>query len=265
MRKIRAFWWNRGPGRGNFGDELGPAILRVLARAKVEWAPPKAADIVAVGSVLEPWFWPSGDASAWGGIVWGAGRMFGQAPFAVRAAGVALLRGPRTLERLDGLDGRAVPTGDPGLLADMFVTRPEKKYSLGLIPHWSQADHAIWNAVAAQDRRVKKIDPRSGYERVVNEIAQCDAVASASLHGLIAADGVGVPNVWARLRDKAALADADARFKFGDYRASLGLDDASPRDIDANTSPRSLLNAALAIGVKDVRRVKQRVLDSFPL
>lgn len=239
--------------------------MRVLARSKVTWSPPHLADIVSIGSVLEPWFWKPDASSSFQGVIWGSGRMYGEEAFSVPPDRVALVRGPSTLRTLDGMARRTIPLGDPGLLADMFVTRTTKKYSLGLIPHWSQVNHPIWKEIASQRRHVQLIHPLSGYERVVNEIAQCDAIASSSLHGLIVADALGVPSIWVKLEDEATANEANARFKFDDYYASTGRENLTPVLLSAATSSVALAQMAWKQGPSQVRHIQNRVLESFPL
>src|SRR5690606_19566740 len=150
-------------------------------------------------------------------------------------------------------------------LADIFVTRTAKRFALGLIPHWSQVGHSVWSAITAQRRHIKLINPISGYERVINEIAQCDAISSSSLHGLILADALGVPNLWVIFGDKSTLKDADVRFKFMDYYASTERDHFEPTKITPSTSALSLARMAWERDRADARHIQAQVLNSFPL
>lgn len=265
MKTVRVFWWRHKEGEGNFGDELGPAIVRVLARARVVWSPVNQADIVSIGSVLEPWFWNPESPSDFSGVIWGSGRMYGVEPLELPANQVALVRGPHTLGRLPGLNVNPIPTGDPGLLAELFVTKTDKKYSLGLVPHWSQASLPIWEQIASQNRNIKVINPCSGYEKVINEIAQCDTIASSSLHGLIVADALSIPSAWVSLRDASLPKESNVPFKFADYYASLGIHSAAPIELSESTLASSLAQSAWNEGVKNVSQITQKILDSFPV
>lgn len=97
---IKAYWWKGGPGAGNFGDDLTRLLLQHLSGQSVEHAPPEKADIVAVGSILEPWFWKNERAREYAGYIWGSARMTGRAPMAFPKAKVSALRGKFTFDRL---------------------------------------------------------------------------------------------------------------------------------------------------------------------
>jgi hypothetical protein len=70
---------------------------------------------------------------------------------------------------------------------------------------------------------VKIIDPADDPWRVINDIAHCSRIYSQSLHGLIVADALDVPNIWIA----PGRAMLGARFKFDDYFSTL----------DANKDP----------------------------
>jgi pyruvyltransferase len=58
---------------------------------------------------------------------------------------------------------------------------------------------------------------RNSAEFVSKEISKCRRVYSSSLHGLIVADSLGLPNVWIELSNKV-IGDG---FKFHDYNSSI--------------------------------------------
>ena len=131
------------------------------------------------------------------------------------------MRGPLTrailLQR-----GRQVPEiyGDPALLMPLiYQPRVSIKYKYGLIPHYIHAPRV--NTVPAGGTL---IDIRVGsVEEVfscIDQIAQCNIVASSSLHGLILALAYGCKVVW--LRDPRAQLTGDT-FKFLDFFSSIGV------------------------------------------
>jgi hypothetical protein len=61
----------------------------------------------------------------------------------------------------------------------------------------------------------------------VRTIASCDFVVSSSLHGLIAADAFGIPNVWVRWSDRVA----GGSWKFLDYFRSVGRPERGPEPL----------------------------------
>jgi pyruvyltransferase len=124
--------------------------------------------------------------------------------------------GPRT--RLRALEcGAVCPEvyGDPGLLLPRFYTpAPAQRSGIGLVPHFSDMPRLA-------GRRwpdLRLIDIQDPIERVIDQIAACELVASSSLHGIIAAHAYGVPAVWLKFRDLPSGDDS----KFIDYQRSFG-------------------------------------------
>ena len=110
---LRAYWWRGGPRYGNFGDLLTPALLEHLSGRPVEHCSPHEADIIAVGSVLEPGFWPAGSWTGFAGYIWGAGRMTGERPMEMPAARVEAVRGKWTLRALECRNSSIATTTRP--------------------------------------------------------------------------------------------------------------------------------------------------------
>jgi hypothetical protein len=84
-------------------------------------------------------------------------------------------------------------------------------------------------------------------------------VLSSSLHGLIAADALGVPNAWIGLSD--ALRGGD--FKFRDYYGVFGIEPCMlglSRDLLVDPGPA--VAAWSRPGIDDIRR---RLLARFPV
>jgi pyruvyltransferase len=108
--------------------------------------------------------------------------------------------------------------GDPGLLADELVIVNEKKYNLGLVPHWS--DYQL-----EKDPRFLKYDPviirfNSDPLEVIRAIGACKKIVSSSLHGLILADAFNIPR---RFEATASWGKEGGTFKVRDHNASLFL------------------------------------------
>lgn len=232
----------------NWGDYVAPYIYRKLSGRR-----PNTIDMfkvarqrhyLTVGSVLR-----MADANS---IVWGTG-------FIDHDDGIGLMRwGSSANERL------AVPArvcavrgkltrkkllefaiecpevyGDPALLMPLFYGPPaRKRYELGFIPHYTDLDTAVVKRLRG-DRRVKVIsmvksrieqvvERRASYERVVDELVQCERVISGSLHGLILAEAYGIPCVWVQVGDRT-IGDG---FKYLDFFSSVGRDDIAPLVLD---------------------------------
>src|ERR1700685_1338487 len=121
---MRAYWWNDVP---NMGDALTPYLLAYFSNLDITWSPLPEAEIVVTGSVLHH------ISADWAGRVLGTGLVSSRFGVRLRDASVLALRGPLTAARVKG----EYALGDPGLLADEMVPLEEKRYDLGVVPHWS--------------------------------------------------------------------------------------------------------------------------------
>jgi pyruvyltransferase len=197
-------WWLRTPdGRENFGDALGPAILKRLG-VRVVRVPIDDAEIVACGSVLHRLTNP---ATA----VWGTGVMH-PGSMSVRPADVRAVRGALTATCL-GVD---VPLGDPGLLVSALWKKSTKRHRLGVVPHWRDTR-------SYPDADII-IDVTQPVDDVIAHISSCATIAASSLHGLIAAESFGLPTMrlphpWTSGGPEGA---PYADHKFTDYLTALG-------------------------------------------
>lgn len=105
--------------------------------------------------------------------------------------------------------------GDPGLLVRELITPRdssyEKSHKIGIIPHF--IDYDIVDKLIGDDSRFLLIDIMKTYNIVCNQILECDAILSSSLHGLIFSDAMNVPNSWVKFSNNVK----GGSFKFRDY------------------------------------------------
>lgn len=195
----KLYCWRR---KANFGDELGPALLRFLD-VEHECVDPAEADLILAGSVLE--HLPAG----WSGTVCGAGMLRENSRVDLSKARVLALRGKLTADSVKGLSGPIV-LGDPGLLVPDFVEQPLAKYELGVLPHWS--DHEL----AGRFSYGQILDVSDPPEKVAQEISRCKRLVTSSLHGMVVADAFGIPR-RAELFPNAFHPHEGGDFKFRDY------------------------------------------------
>jgi pyruvyltransferase len=83
-------------------------------------------------------------------------------------------------------------------------------------------------------------------------------VVSSSLHGLIFADSLGIPNVWVKLSDKII----GGSFKFDDYYSCFGVE-RSPLVLKENISFKQLEGKALSLPVDLVCEVKNSIKSAY--
>jgi len=214
-------WWH--VGRPNFGDDLTPDLFQRLTGEAVRFEPNRSAPhVLGMGSILSK--------ATVASIVCGSGLIEPVGtPIRTRAVSV---RGELSLRALASAPDDVL-LGDPAVLVSEFVERPARKsHRFGFVPHVRSVDR--WRSWNVRGHRL--IDPAAPVWKVVDDIAACEVVVSQSLHGVIVADALGVPNVWvAPSRDMQG-----GRFKFDDYFTTIDAPkDPVPESSDIFLHPGS--------------------------
>lgn len=191
---MRAYWARAG---NNFGDVLTPLLFDRLLGIRLEWVEREDAELFAVGSIAE--LIPRG----YTGLVIGSGCMFEEA-IELDGARVLALRGVLTA-RLAGLHPPLL--ADLGLLAPDLLERPPLDRDLPIGTVRAGGDPRPPMGVA--------LDPSGDPLVMIATAARCERIVSSSLHGLILADALGIPNMW----DPFSTAPP---FKFRDYASAYG-------------------------------------------
>ncbi|KPQ06151.1 MAG: polysaccharide pyruvyl transferase [Rhodobacteraceae bacterium HLUCCA12] len=260
---LKLYWWRARP---NFGDAINRRIVAQETGRRVEWAPPESADMLAIGSVLgfEGTIRRLRGPMAQHPLIWGSGFLSdpGDAPVGIRVGMRCLaVRGPLTAACLPGFAG---VYGDAGLLCPRLLPFDGPRAGIAYVPH-----HAQWKKPAKlealQREGLRIIDVRqSDPWDVVAQIARCEIVLSASLHGLVVADAYGVPNIWVATNDWMATEGA---FKFRDYFASVGRKDdpAATLDEALRLAAQGAIGFDCAAGVARAQEDLTSVLaEAFP-
>lgn len=184
MSTLAVYAWDK-PGVANFGDELGPDILRRLGH-KVVRATPQSAEVAVCGSILEKL-----TAAPRGCVIAGVGSMhMGLKPLpSVAHLDIRALRGELTRRALNESSKHVVgdlPLGDPGILApNLYDLAPRQAHRLGVVPHYIDTRPFGYADVV--------IDVTAPPHEVIWEISKCSYIMSSSLHGLIVAQALGIP------------------------------------------------------------------------
>jgi pyruvyltransferase len=205
---IKAYWFTDVL---NFGDLITPLLLRHYGFSPI-YERPNRAELVATGSLLEHL------PEDFRGIILGSGFIEEKSRMSFPKARVLAVRGELSRQRIGGERGLAL--GDPGLLAsDAMPRREQKKFALGIVPHCSEKAKPVFGRLMERlGNDATLIDPQDQPLAVFLAIDQCEHILSSSLHGLIVADSLGIPNGWV-----AADKLWGGRFKFDDYSSSFGI------------------------------------------
>ncbi|WP_264566686.1 polysaccharide pyruvyl transferase family protein [Flavobacterium sp. N3904] len=255
MNTIFMYWFRMEGDRQNFGDVLGPYLVEKLTGAKVTYVPIKCSTLKGVAIYIYRILWGSnkikdlisllkkdrrkptlisiGSIIGWYNSpncnIWGSGIMFKND--AITNANFYAVRGRCTQQRLKEL-GYQVPDviGDPALLLPL-VYNPiqEKKYKLGIIPHFVHFDQT---SKQINNPDVLIINLLDNIEKVVKDLKSCQFTISSSLHGIIVSHAYGIPSLWYNLPGEKLHGD---NIKFLDYFSSIEIDNYEPFEIQFST------------------------------
>ncbi|WP_035732260.1 polysaccharide pyruvyl transferase family protein [Gulosibacter molinativorax] len=223
----------------------------------------KVADLISTGSILG---WLRRDQVEESGRaepqhVVGSGFMYSSDVVIARDnLKIHSVRGHLSRQKLDWLPMQSIAIGDPGVLVSEFASigNTPVRQGIGFIPHHSRVDDEVFCRPYI-DAGFRKIDIRTNdIDGFMTELASCEAVISQSLHGLIFADAIGVPNVWLRLQGVVGKGD----FKYLDYFSTVG------RDFDSgiNTPPRTSADVVRMADVGSqahIERLRSNAKKSF--
>lgn len=203
---IAAYWCNET----NFGDQITPFLLRHYGYTPI-YSRPQDAKLAATGSILEHL------PDEYDGCIIGSGFLDPANHRTFPNATILSVRGKLTRQHLGR--GTEVKLGDPGLLAAKTMkNRAQKKFLMGIVPHYveQKLPHFMKLKKYLHETEVTFINVRKNPAEVFAEIDQCECIISSSLHGLIVADSLGIPNAWI-----ASGKLCGGRFKFDDYYSSI--------------------------------------------
>ncbi len=271
-KKIKTYFYN---SRVNFGDALNIYLLKHLFNIDIVKACAKSCKMVCIGSLLEIFVTPPmkfkhkiRKIMRPQVLVWGTGFIkedTGAETDFKRKMNIKALRGKTSLERAKKYLGKDLPDivlGDPGLLANRLIDtkKIEKKYKLGIIPHYVDKDNPLLNNIQVENAIV--IDIEQNPMDFLKQVAECECIISSAMHGLIAADSLGVPNVRMVLSDKIIGGD----YKFRDYYSAFDMDLPDKIVMTSNTQITStdFIKENYKITPDMVEKICQNLLRVFP-
>lgn len=252
MKKtIKLYWSSSKP---NFGDALSPMICEVVSGRKVHYAKPNKCDLVSIGSILhrvkEGFF-------AKKVHIWGTGFIDTQTPKNSKHYYHAV-RGNLT----KGMINKPVAAvGDPGLLAHLLLNKetPNKKYRMGFVEHYKDKNNASILDILDKIPNSTNIDIFLPPKVFLERISECEIIFSSAMHGLIAADSLGIPNAWVELSEGLR----GQGFKFQDYYSVFNMN-VQPKLINALNILTVAQDVADSYNRPNIEKIKKGLYDSFP-
>lgn len=262
---------------GNMGDLLNVLIIERCFGYAVERRSFLEGEMCAIGSCLGQ-YTLHGSAlmrlqQRINGIVrphvavWGTGFINysdSEGRFFKRDMEFRAVRGELTRRNVEKMTGKKldIPTGDAGILAsELLECLPEKRYDVGIVPHICDLSDPAVQALTDSYENACLINVKDDPMAVIEQIAQCRAVISSSLHGLIVADSLDIPNMHLVFSDRP-LGDG---YKFDDYYSAYGVEHVM-RDLRSQAAPApEEIQAAYLITPAMVEEKKRLMRESFPL
>lgn len=272
----------------NFGDDLNAYIFKKCFDIEVKYSKPINADAFGIGSIGDrvlltvreiPLFLLSKIFSCFFSkkpcliLSTGLGAPFAyyskkgrflKSTILKRNIKPVVLRGKRTkeeFEKLLKLNLDDVVLGDFGLLASALLDKEvEKKYDLGICPHFSQKDEILFKKIALEIPNSIILDPKVGAMEFLEKLAQCKTIASSAMHPLIAADSLAIPNLWVTIKD---FDDDFMSYKTPDYYSVFGLENLRPVDLRETMISPEMIIQQYQIDKNKVEDVKRNLLQAI--
>jgi len=176
-------------------------------------------------------------------------------------------RGYNTLERLKHADNVQVidnvVVADPGILVSkIFDTKDvKKKYKLGIIPHYVDKDNSLLDKIKVTNSVV--LDICENPKTLVKKIAECECIISSAMHGLIAADSLGIPNIRMVITDKLIGGD----YKFNDYYSAFGISNHNRINLNeqyVTDKDLPFIISHYKIPKNKIAELQKKLIDIFP-
>jgi pyruvyltransferase len=248
--KLNAFWELRN---SNAGDFVTPLLLKRYGFTPVHSYPQETL-VFSCGSLMEK------VPKDFSGFILGTGFMYRDSIRSIDKARILAVRGELTRNKIGAPKDTIL--GDPGLLVSRFLSRRQKKdYKLGIVPHFiDKKDKRIDRICEKHNRDVLLIDIQRRPIEVLQNIDKCEYILSSSLHGLVFADSLDIPNVWIVLSGRVS----GEGFKFYDYNSALGKDQ-SPVIVTGDETLSDFIKQAIAPSSSTVEDVKTRLDHVFCL
>lgn len=251
---IKLYWW-QPPHINNFGDIVSKDIIINLFGINCVYSPLEKCDLMAAGSIIELLQQTKREANLY---VWGSGFInqdsddnnLGKAIFKA-------VRGKKTKQRIK----KQVPTGDPGILINATYALKKKRHSntIGVVIHYADIKSEITKKFC-EDDRFCVISPLDSPSNVAQKISKCKLILSSSLHGLIFADSLSIPNAHIKLTDNLT----GGLYKFKDYCSGVNKP-YTPADISKlfdDDYLQNLINSYKPI--PNLAKTQRDLIKSFP-
>lgn len=247
----------------NWGDDINKFFFEEVIDKKIEFVPfdklwfkPNVYRYSLIGSIV-------GDFNLDDTIIFGSGSISDNPIIEGTPKSIISVRGPLTRKVLldKGIDCPQ-KYGDPVLLLPLFYSpNVEKKYKIGVIPHYRTENNQVVNKLI-EDENNLFIDMSSynDWKEIIDQITSCEMIISESLHGLIVSETYGIPCVWVEFNKHNY--EWNWEFKFLDFFYSINKRDVSCINFYEMESFEKVIEAANKWKPGNIKY--KELLDIFP-
>lgn len=265
----------------NFGDALNEYIFERCFGVKTDFSSIFEADAIGIGSILDHTLLSTKDLGRIISIILSKNKplyvlssgfgweeehytsriRFFKSMILKRNLEIVSLRGKNTLALVEKILNKKTDNpilGDLGLLASELVKqKPSPIYDIGIIPHYADFNNPIFAEILKENPNSIIIDTMVGVEEFLKQISMCKSVISTGMHPLIAADSMGIPNLWCRISEKTTT-----RFKYADYYSIFDIN-VQPIDLYKTKISKDFIINNYKVSFEKVCKVKQTLLDTY--
>jgi pyruvyltransferase len=281
FRPIKLFYYNPCDIK-NFGDQLNIYLIKNFSNRKIIESSCNSASFVCIGSLLEQFLYTVHNKRIKTNkkplTIWGSGFISAQGEHPVskfnefnkfsRETIFKAVRGKLTFERLRGMEGFNLDKcvlGDPGLLSYLLVDKMEvqKQFRVGIIPHYVDQNDNLIQIIKNRLSMSTILNINDPPLVFLNKLRSCEVVISSAMHGLIAADSLGIPNIRIKISDNLTGGD----YKFKDYYSVFGIDHQYLNEEDCKNITNNDINkiqASYIIKPEQVKKITSDLLDVIP-
>lgn len=240
----------------NVGDSLNDTLLPAISSRPVFIAKSEAIPhLRAIGSIL--------DYATPRSITWGSGLIQPSAPkHDLAPHNIKAVRGHLTRQIVEeAIGAKSLALGDPAVLTGKYIkVNAEKKYDLGIVPHYVDAEQ-ILRIKEAFPPWVHVLNVHLSPVEFITSLNRCKYILSSSLHGLILSDAYCIPNAWVRFAGELKGGD----FKFLDYYSTTNTPNKKCQQIhDPENIAKDFSAIKGLMSVSEYSESEVALISSFP-
>lgn len=255
----------------NFGDMLNAVLIPQIFNYDIIECNKNNCEMIAIGSLLGRFLTKRFSLYSIFHrpvFVWGSGYVeFGQRKdmhYLIRKMYVYAIRGYLSLDKFYNVKGvkfaKDFAIGDPGLLSCKLIdtTKIKKKYDLGVVPHYTDKNSNLLKKIKVKNYKI--IDIQTNPLKFLHDLSECHTVISSALHGIIASDSLGIPNI--RMVCNNHIYGGD--WKYNDYYSAFNIKEHDRIILSKQDFTENYLPKLKCMSQQKVDQICKNLIRTFP-